>query len=87
MGIPAGFTSPILLLRENRSVVLEALQQGRVDHLEGASDQITDLHVLYGLKSGLLSECAAAFPDPRVDPEVPAAVLLTASVAAAFEGE
>ena len=43
MGIPTEFTSPILLLRENRSVVREALQQGRVDHIEGASDQVTDL--------------------------------------------
>jgi hypothetical protein len=87
MGIPAAFTSPIVLLRENRAVVLEALQQGRVDSLEAASDEITDLHVLYALQSGLLAECAAAFPDPRVDPEIPAQVLLTASVAAAFQGE
>jgi DDE family transposase len=87
MGIPTEFTAPIVLLREDRAAVLEALQQGRVDSIEAASDEITDLHVLYALKSGLLAECAAAFPDPRVEPEIPARVLLTASVAAAFQGE
>jgi hypothetical protein len=87
MGIPTEFTAPIVLLRENRATVLEALQQGRVDSMEAASDAITDLHVLYALKSGLLTECGAAFPDPRVKPEIPAHVLLTASVAAAFQGE
>src|SRR5713101_6749173 len=87
MGIPTEFTSPIVLLRENRAAVLEALKQGRVESIEAATDEITDLHVLYALKSGLLAECAAAFPDPRLEPEIPAHVLLTASVAAAFQGE
>jgi hypothetical protein len=87
MGIPADFTSPIVLLREHRAAVLDALHQGRVDSIEAATDQITDLHVLYALKSGLLAECADAFPDPRADPEIPVSVLLTASLAAAFQGE
>ena len=87
MGIPTAFTSPIVLLRENRAAVLDALQQGRVDRIEAATDEITDLHVLYALKSGLLAECAAAFPDPRIDAEIQVPVLLTASIAAAFQGE
>src|SRR5438132_4078767 len=87
MGIPAVFTSPILLLRENRAAVLEALTLGRVDRMEAATEEITDWHLLYALKSGLLAECAAAFPDPRLFPEIPAHVLLTASLAAAFQGE
>jgi hypothetical protein len=87
MGIPATFTSPIVLLRENRAAVLEALHQGRVDSMEAATEEITDWHVLYALKSGLLAECAAAFPDPRLEPEIPVQVLLTASLAAAFQGE
>jgi hypothetical protein len=87
MGIPADFTSPIVLLREQRAEVPEALHQGRVDSIEGATDEITDLHVLYALKSGLLAEVAAAFPDPHQDPEIPINVLLTASIAAAFQGE
>jgi hypothetical protein len=87
MDIPAEFTSPIVLLRENRTAVLEALQHGRVDSMEAATEEITDLHVLYALRSGLLAECAATFPDPRVDPEIPVLVMLTASIAAAFQGE
>jgi hypothetical protein len=87
MGIPADFTSPIVLLREQRAAVLAALYQGRVDSIDAATDEVTDLHVLYALKSGLLAELADAFPDPRADPEIPVSVLLTASIAAAFQGE
>jgi hypothetical protein len=87
MGIPADFTAPIIFLREHRAAVLDALHQGRVDSIEAATDEITDLHVLYALKSGLLAEVAAAFPDPRANPEIPVSVLLTASLAAAFQGE
>src|SRR5206468_1186328 len=46
----------------------------------------TDLHVLYALRSGLIDECAAAFPDPRWDPQIPIRVLLTAAVAGALAG-
>ncbi len=87
MAAPAEFISPLLLLRENPEAVLAALRQGWVDTMETAGDQLTDLHVLSALKSGLLGECATAFPDPRLDPEIPIAVLLTASVAGAFQGE
>lgn len=87
MATPHKFIPPLLLLRENPEVVLAALRQGCVDAMDTAGDQLTDLHVLYGLKSGLFAECAAAFPDPRLDPEIPATVLLTASVAGAFQGE
>jgi hypothetical protein len=55
--------------------------------LGGATDQFTDLHVLYALRSGLIDECAAAFPDPRGDPQIPLRVLLTAAVAGALAGE
>jgi hypothetical protein len=87
MAIPADFSSPLLLLHENPKAVLEALRQGHIESMDAATDQITDLHVLYALKSGLLAEVAAAFPDPRAHPEIPAPVLLTASIAAAFQGE
>jgi hypothetical protein len=87
MAAPAEFVPPLLLLRENPEAVLAALRRGWVDAMDAAGDQVTDLHVLDALKSGLLAECAAAFPDPRLNPEIPAAVLLTASVAAAFQGE
>lgn len=87
MGIPTAFTSPLLFLRENPPAVMAALRQGRVDSMEAAGDQITDRHVLYALRSGLLAECADAFPDPRLEPEIPLLVLLTASIAGAFQGE
>src|SRR2546423_931270 len=49
--------------------------------------KFTDLHLRAALQSGLLAECAAAFPDPRQEPEIPALVLLAASVAGAFQAE
>ena len=87
MAAPHEFTPPLLLLRENPEAVLTALRQGWVDAMDTAGDQLTDLHVLAALQSGLLAECATAFPDPRLNPEIPIAVLLTASVAGAFQGE
>jgi hypothetical protein len=81
------FRSPLLFLREHPEAVLSALRQGRVEAMDAAGDQVTDLHLLYALRSGLLAECAASFPDPRVHPEIPIAVLLTASIAGAFQGE
>ena len=81
------FVSPLLLLHENPEAVLAALRDGWIDHLGLAGDQVTDEHVGYALRSGLLAECAAAFPDPRCEPEIPIHVLLTASVAGAFQGE
>jgi Transposase DDE domain len=81
------FVSPLLLLTENPEAVLAALQAGWVDYLGLAGDLVTDEHVRFALQSGLLRECAAAFPDPRLEPEIPLLVLLTASVAGAFQGE
>ena len=81
------FRSPLLFLREHPEAVLAALRQGWVEAMDAAGDQVTDLHVLYALRSGLLAECAASFPDPRLNPEIPSAVLLTASIAGAFQGE
>lgn len=86
MGRP-DFSAPLRLLTESPEEVLKRLREGWIDYLASADDQFTDLHVLYALKSGLLDECARSFPDPRLDPEVPVRVLLTASVAGAFQGE
>lgn len=87
MAAPPDFCSPLLFLRENPEAVLAALRQGWIEAMDAAGDHVTDLHVLYALKSGLLAECADRFPDPRLNPEVPLLVLLTASVAGAFQGE
>ncbi len=87
MATTPDFVSPLRFLEENPAAVLAALRQGWVDYWETAVDQVTDEHVRFALQSGLLAECAAAFPDPRCQPEIPMLVLLTASVAAAFQGE
>jgi hypothetical protein len=82
-----GFTSPLRLFSENPEAVLQRLRDGYIEYLGGATDQFTDLHVLYALRSGLIDACAAAFPDPRWDPQIPLRVLLTAAVAGALAGE
>ncbi len=87
MAASSDFVSPLRFLEENPAAVLAALRQGWVDYWDTAVDQVTDEHVRFALQSGLLAECAAAFPDPRLQPEIPPLVLLTASVAAAFQGE
>lgn len=79
--------SPLFFLRENPAAVLAALRQGRVEAMDAAGEQVTDEHVLYALRSGLIPACAATFPDPRRLAEVPIEVLLTACVAGAFQGE
>lgn len=75
------------LFSENPEEVLKRLRDGSIEYLGSAVDQFTDLHVLYALRSGLIDECALAFPDPRFSPEIPLRVLLTACVAGAFAGE
>jgi hypothetical protein len=82
-----GFSSPLRLFTEDPAAVLEQLRQGYVDYLGWAADQVTDEHLLYALKSDLIEECARAFPDPRLEPEIPIRVLLAACVAGAFQGE
>lgn len=82
-----GFTSPLCLFSENPEAVLKRLREGSIEYLGSASDQFTDLHMLYALRSGLIDECAAAFPDPRWQPQIPIRVLLTAAVAGVLAGE
>src|SRR5437879_11986429 len=87
MATTPNFVSPLRFLEESPEAVLAALRQGWVDYWETAVDQVTDEHVRFALQSGLLAECAAAFPDPRCQPEIPMRVLLPARVAAAFQGQ
>ena len=87
MSRPDFAPTPLRLLEENPVAVLQALREGWIEALEPGGDYVTDLHLLYALKSGLLGECAAGFPDPRYEPEIPLRVLLAASVAGALQGE
>ncbi|HTE17129.1 MAG TPA: hypothetical protein VK689_01975, partial [Armatimonadota bacterium] len=83
MARPDFAPTPLRLLTENPVEVLKLLREGWIEALEPGGDYVTDLHLLYALKSGLLTECAAGFPDPRCAPEIPVRVLLAASVAGA----
>src|SRR5919112_1773670 len=87
MARPDWNPAPLRWFSENPEVVLRRLREGAIDALESADDQFTDLHVLYALKSGLLEEGAAAFPEPRLEPEIPFRLLFAAAVAGAFQGE
>jgi len=87
MAAPSTFPAPLRLLAENPEAVLQELRQGYVDAVDWSTEQVVDAHILCALQSGLLAECARDFPDPRLEPEIPVLVLLTASVAAAFQGE
>ena len=86
MGRETGFTSPLRLFSENPEEVLARLRDGSIEYLGAAVDEFVDWHLLYALRSGLIDECAAAFPDPRWDPEIPIRVLLAAGVAGALSG-
>ncbi len=87
MARPDFAPTPLRLLTENPVEVLKLLREGGIEALEPGGDYLTDLQLLYALKSGLLTECAAGFPDPRYEPEIPVRVLLAASVAGALQGE
>src|SRR5437867_4070118 len=87
MAGPDFASAPLRLLTEDAVEVLKLLREGWIEALEPGGDYLADLHLLYALQSGLLAECAAGFPDPRYEPEIPVRVLLAASVAGALQGE
>lgn len=82
-----GFESPLRLYSENPEEVLQRLRTGHIQYLGAAADQFTDLHLLYALKSGFVDDCALAFPELRLEPEIPVRVLLAAGIAGALSGE
>src|SRR3954453_13859852 len=82
-----GFDAPLQFYAENPVAVLERLRAGEIDYMGAADDRLTDLHLLAAIKSGLLDEWAAAFPDPRWAQQIPIRVLLAAAVAGALSGD
>ena len=58
------------LVARNGEAVHHALELGDLLHLETASEEITDEFLLFAINSGLLKQWAAAFPDPRQQPEI-----------------
>src|SRR6266849_4233974 len=74
------------LVARNGTAVRQALEMGEWWHLTTSSEEITDEFLLFAIESGLLTEWAQAFPDPRQSPEVSVEVIWAASLAARFAG-
>src|SRR5215468_7362078 len=76
----------IKLWARNSDAVRQAIELGELVHLETASEELTDEFLLFAIKSGLLTQWADAFPDPRSDPEIRMEVILASHLAARFAG-
>ena len=66
--------------------VRQAIELGKIAHIETASEELTDEFLLFAIESGLLKTWANAFPDPRRAPEIGIEVILPAHLAARFAG-
>jgi hypothetical protein len=76
----------IKLWARNGDAVRQAIELGELVHLETSSEELTDAFLLFAIHSGLLSKWAAAFPDPRHEPEIDMEVVLASHLAARFAG-
>ena len=65
--------------------MLESLNQGEVESIELAVDQITDEFMIYGIRGGLIDELSSSFPDSRREEEITAKHILSASIAGHFQ--
>lgn len=74
----------VKLIARNEEAVRQALTKGQVQHLDTASEEITDEFLLFAIESGLLKEWAKAFPDPRAWGEISFEVLLASQLTARF---
>ena len=68
----------IQILKRNPRKVLERLEQGEVESIELAVDQITDEFMIYGIRGGLIDELSSSFPDPRREEEITTKQILSA---------
>jgi len=66
--------------------VRQAIELGELVHMETASEELTDEFLLFAIESGLSKKWAAAFPDPREEPEIGMEVILPAHLAGRFAG-
>ena len=76
----------IKLWARNGDAVRPAIEWGELVHLDTASEELTDEFVLFAIQSGLLSQWAEAFPDPRHEPEIGMEVIVASPLAARFAG-
>jgi len=74
----------IRLVARNGEAVRQSLERGEILHLDTASEEMTDEFLLFAIKSGLLRQWAAGFPDPRAWSEITCEVILAAEMAARF---
>ena len=75
----------IHILQQHPNKVLENLNQGSIERMELAVEQITDEFMIYGLRGGLLDTLSKFFPDPRKDFEITVKHILSASIAGHFQ--
>jgi hypothetical protein len=76
----------IKLWARNGDAVRQAIEVGELIPLDPASEELTAEFLLCAIQSGLLSQWAKAFPDPRQEPEIGLEVILPAHMAARFAG-
>jgi hypothetical protein len=76
----------IKLWARNGEAVRQAIALGELVHLETASEELTDEFLLFAIESGLSKKWAAAFPEPREEPEIGMEVILPAHLAGRFAG-
>jgi hypothetical protein len=76
----------IQLWARNGDAVRQAIELGKLVHLDTASEELTDEFLLFAIESGLLTSWAESFPDPRCEPEIGMEVILASHLAARFAG-
>ncbi len=53
----------VKLIARNQEAVRQASTNGQMQHLDTASEEITDEFLLFAIESGLLAKWAEAFPE------------------------
>src|SRR5262245_35297671 len=76
----------LTLWARNGAAVRQAIELGKMAHIETASKELTDEFLLLAVDSGLWQSLAGSFPDPRCAPEIALEVILPAHIAARFAG-
>src|SRR2546427_3136446 len=76
----------IKLWGRDGDAVRQAIELGELIHLDTASEELTDAFLLFAIESGLLTNWAASFPDPRHEPGIGMEVILASHLAARFAG-
>jgi hypothetical protein len=76
----------IKLWARNGDAVRRAMELGELVHLDTASEELTDEFLLFAIESGLLTNWATSFPDPRQEPEIGMEVIVASHLAARFAG-